>query len=144
MTKISVQGTRKGCPIGVKLTERDNGVVGPRFIEGPRFIARGWGGIPGEAVPPPQRHKCRAYALNVTPMGTRKGCPYHIRQGRGSVYGRGGACPRPGSLPFALFHNEVPIPAATVLHDTALRGIIYINDAEALAVALRPFIVVQE
>src|SRR6266851_3274155 len=64
----SLQGARKGRPIGVKLTERDFGVAA-------RFIARG-GRYPRRGRAPPQRHKCRNYALNLTPMGDRKGRPY--------------------------------------------------------------------
>src|SRR5713226_8339445 len=67
----------------------------------------------GRACPLPGSPACRATA-RVAPtihewdaqpymvaaprlQGDRKGRPYHTRMGRPNVYGRGGACPRPGS-----------------------------------------------
>src|SRR6266699_4281053 len=45
---------------------------------------------------------------------------------------------------FALRGNEGGVPAATVFDDAALAGIIHVDQAEALAVALGPLEVVQE
>jgi hypothetical protein len=55
------QGREEGA-ISVKITGRNEGVVGPEINRGPRFIAPGWEGILGEAESPPQRQKCRGYA----------------------------------------------------------------------------------